>query len=406
MRILHTSDWHLGKTLEGHSRLPEQEAFLEELIQIADEEDVHLILVAGDIYDHSNPPAAAEKLFYSAAKKLSKDGQRPIIAIAGNHDSPEGLTAASPLAWEHGIILLGTPKSVAPKGRYRNYEIHKAGQGFIELSIGEERLVAITLPYPSEKRLNEIISMEGDEDLLQASYSQRIGALFQELSAHFRVDTINLLISHLYMVGGEESDSERQIQMGGSMAVEASLLPPAQYIALGHLHRPQVVGKMAYYSGSPIQYSKSEIHYSKSVYIIDIEAGGDPLVRPVHLRNYKPIEVWRCPSIQDAIQRCEEEADKTAWVYLEIETSRVLTNEEIRTLRDLRKDIVEIRPILTGEGDTRGEIQNPLDLDIMELFSTFYLHEKGAPPREELVDMFAQIIGQEEDGDEADHIED
>ena len=163
---------------------------------------------------------------------------------------------------------------------------------------------------------------------------------------------------------------------------------------------------MAYYSGSPIQYSKSEIHYSKSVYIIDIEAGGDPLVRPVHLRNYKPIEVWRCPSIQDAIQRCEEEADKTAWVYLEIETSRVLTNEEIRTLRDLRKDIVEIRPILTGEGDTRGEIQNPLDLDIMELFSTFYLHEKGAPPREELVDMFAQIIGQEEDGDEADHIED
>lgn len=106
MRVLHTSDWHLGRTLEGRPRLPEQEQFFDELVEIATGEKVQLILVAGDVFDTYNPSAEAEELFYDALERLADGGRRAVVAIAGNHDSPERLHAANPLALKHGISLL------------------------------------------------------------------------------------------------------------------------------------------------------------------------------------------------------------------------------------------------------------------------------------------------------------
>ena len=103
MRILHTSDWHLGRNLEGRSRLPEQEQFIAELVDIVSEEDIQVILVAGDVFDTYNPSADAENLFYDALERLSGNGKRAVLAIAGNHDSPDRLRAANPLALQHGI---------------------------------------------------------------------------------------------------------------------------------------------------------------------------------------------------------------------------------------------------------------------------------------------------------------
>lgn len=101
MRILHTGDWHLGKTLEGRSRLAEQERFLEELVQLADDQQADLILMAGDVYDSVNPPAAAEQLFYDAAARLTEGG-RPMVVIAGNHDQPERVSSITPLVSNRG----------------------------------------------------------------------------------------------------------------------------------------------------------------------------------------------------------------------------------------------------------------------------------------------------------------
>ncbi|HHT50734.1 MAG TPA: exonuclease SbcCD subunit D [Eubacteriaceae bacterium] len=400
MRILHTSDWHLGKSLEGYSRLPEQEKFLEELEAIVDRENIDLILVAGDIYDHYNPPAVAEQLFYKSMKRLSKDGQRPIVVIAGNHDNPDRLMAASPLAYEQGIILLGYPRSVVPTGKYGGFQVVQSGPGYLELAIGKERAVIITLPYPSEKRINEIISIQEDEAEAQQSYSQRIGEIFKELSKYYREDTINLALSHLYMIGGEESDSERQIQLGGTMAVGAEQLPNAQYIALGHLHRPQkVIGSFnkAYYSGSPLQYSKSEINYGKCVYRVDVNTGEPPDVKPIYLKNYKPIEIWKCEGIEEALKMCQDHAKEDIWVYLEIKTDRVLTRDEIKALRDIRKDIVEIRPLLIEEEALEeNRIDNISQLNMVDLFKKFYLKEREVQPSQELIEMFIKIIGEGE----------
>ena len=243
MRILHTADFHLGKNLEGFSRMDEQEEFLKDFIKIVKENNIDLVIIAGDIYDNSNPPARAEKMFYSTLKKLSENGERLILVIAGNHDNPERLVAAGPLAREHGIIMIGTPKTIIEKGDYGKHKILNSGEGFIEIEINNEKAVILTIPYPSEKRLNEVLykDMDEDEEKLK-SYSDRIHKLFNDLKVNYREDTINLVVSHLFAMKSEEGGSERSIQLGGSYIVDGSCFPKeAQYIALGHVHKPQIV---------------------------------------------------------------------------------------------------------------------------------------------------------------------
>lgn len=406
MKILHTSDWHLGKNLEGYSRLAEQEKFLEELISIVDEREVDLILIAGDIYDTSNPPAQAERLFYNSVKRLSRNGERPIIIVAGNHDNPDRLVAASPLAYDHGVVLLGKPKSTTQIGKHGSFQIVDAGEGFLEIEVKGERVVILTLPYPSEQRLNELLSEEIEDETRRKSYSERIGEIFSSLSEKYREDTINLAISHLFVMGGEEVGSERPIQLGGSLTVDASHLPQnAHYVALGHLHKPQKVvgsGKLkAYYSGSPIEYSKKEIHYSKCVYMVNVNVGEEVKVEEVYLQNYKPIEVWKCKSIEEALKRCEEDGERDIWVYLEIETDRVMTQSEIKEMKKLRPHIVEIKPIFKEMDREEDEIEDITSMRIEDLFKDYYIYRNGVNPTEELMDLFSLIVQGEREEDEA-----
>ncbi len=401
MRILHTADWHLGKSLEGNSRLDEQEKFLEDFVNIVDENDVDLVIIAGDIYDTGNPPARAEKLFYSTLKKISNGGKRAVLVIAGNHDNPERLIAAGPLADDHGIILLGTPKDVAEKGHYGDLLINDSGEGYIEIEMRGEKAVIIALPYPSEKRLNEIFTESTDEEERQISYSEKVAQIFASLSSKYREDTINIAVSHLFVAGGKESDSERPIQLGGSMAVDVSALPDkAQYIALGHLHKPQIVSERSniYYAGSPIQYSKSEIGYSKCCFIVDIKAGQEPDIRQVLFKNYKPIEVFKCSSIEDAIETCRQNKDRDIWAYIEIETDRTLTQSEIKEMKELLPDIVEIIPKIEGM-DKEDEGLDMRERSMEELFRDFYMEKTGTELSGELMDLFLDIT-KEEGGDD------
>jgi len=409
MRIMHTSDWHLGKNLEGtkNSRLDEQEKFLAEFVDIVEKSNIDMVIIAGDIYDNSNPPAMAEKLFYETLKKLSNGGNRAVLVIAGNHDNPERLIAAAPLASEQGVMMLGTPKSVVEPGRYGNFEVVASGEGWLEVHLKGEKVVIIALPYPSEKRLNEVFIEKDSDEERKNSYSERIGQLFESLSSNYREDTINIAVSHIYVMGSDRSDSERQIELGGSLAVEPSALPKkAQYIALGHLHRPQRIrgtNLKAYYAGSPIQYSKSEVGYSKSVNVVELKAGSEAVVEEVYLSNYKPIEIWKCKSIDEALERCKENSERDIWVYLEIETDEYISQEYIKLMNEYRKDIVEIVPKIRGLDQEEEEFQSISDKSITELFRDFYISQRGVEPREELMEVFAELAYEGEDlGEEED----
>jgi len=398
MKFIHTSDWHLGKSLEGHSRIEEQEQFCDDFVKLVDDNDIDMVIIAGDIYDTSNPPAQAEKLFYKTVSRLANNGQRCVLVIAGNHDNPERLAAITPLAHEQGIIILGYPLSSTQKAKYKGFEIIEAKEGCLKIDINKEKATIITLPYPSEKRLNEAIGNPSNDEEAQQTYSQRVGQIFRELEKNFENDTINIAVSHIFVVGGEETESERPIQLGGSLLVEKKDLPTkAQYIALGHLHKPQKASHRlnAYYSGSPIQYSKDERSYAKGANIVDIKAGENPIIQSIYFKNYKPIEVFKCNGVEEAIKICEENKERDIWSYFEIKTEHIINQSEIKQMKELLNDIIEIRPIIISE-DIEEEV-NIKEKSMGELFKEFYNFSTGLEPRGELMDLFLNIINEEGD---------
>jgi exonuclease SbcD len=406
MNILHTSDWHLGKCLENRERLPEQAEVLAEISRIAEERQVDLVLIAGDVYDTYIPSAAAEELFFDTVERLSAHGKRAVVIIAGNHDSPERLCAAKPLADRNGIILLGMPASEATVGPNRELgvKVVQSGPGWLELAIAgvAEHAVIITLPYPSEARLEEVLTANPDEAALQEAYSAKVGRIFADLAAHYRNDTVNLAVSHLFIAGGESSDSERPIQLGGAPTVEADRLPgTAHYIALGHLHKPQKVGGApapAYYSGSLLPYSFSETGYRKAVYLVQAAPATETVVEKISINSGKPLVKWVAKEgVAQLLEWCRSERDRGAWLDVEVYVEYPLTQDEIREIRNFREEIINIRPILSGTAAELPVEENRLAKPLRELFEDYYRYKTGAAPRGELTGFFLEIAAAGED---------
>ncbi|MBV4424102.1 exonuclease SbcCD subunit D [Clostridium tyrobutyricum] len=403
MRILHTSDWHLGKNLEGYSRMDEQEVFLKDFIGIVEENHIDLIIVAGDIYDSYNPPARAEKMFYDTLKKLSSGGKRMTLIIAGNHDNPDRLVAAGPLAKEHGIIMIGTPKTIVSPGKYGDHTVVDSGNGYVEIEINGERAVILTLPYPSEKRLNEVLYDEMDTEIKKVqSYNDRIKSIFDNLSKNYRDDTINLVVSHLFTIGSQEGGSERNVQLGGSFIVDGSCFPEkAQYVALGHIHKPQIVpgtNGIVRYSGSPLQYNKKEINFKKKCFIVDVKPCEQCSVEEIEFKIYKPIEIWKCKSVEEAIKKCKINKDRNCFVYIEIMTDTYIGEEAIKLMKTNKKDIIEIVPKIVGENVDNIDIGSFSEKTFEEIFKEFYFKERKVEPQQEVVDTLLSIMngGEEE----------
>ena len=219
------------------------------------------------------------------------------------------------------------------------------------------------------------------------------------MEENFEEDSINIAVSHLFVVGGESTESERPIELGGSLLVQKSDLPQnSQYTALGHLHKPQKASERlnAYYSGSPIQYSKSERVYSKGAKIVEVHPGDDAIIEDIYFKNYKPIEVFKCKGIEEAINICEENKDKNIWSYFEIVTDEVINQKNIKTMKSLLKDIIEIKPIINQSYEY--EHVDMREKTMKELFVEYYKFRNKVEPKGELLDLFLQIV--EEEGDD------
>jgi len=405
MRILHTSDWHLGRTLEGRSRIEEQVRFINELCRIVEDEAVDLVLIAGDVFDTVNPPAIAEELFYEALNRLSAGGTRAVVAIAGNHDNPERLCAASPLAERNGITLYGLPKEILTPGPSLLTQTDQArvtrvaaGQGWVELHIPgcPDPAIVAMLPYPSESRLNEVLSESLDEEILRAEYSKRVQQLFSSFGQHFRPDAVNLGLSHLFVRGGLESESERPIQLGSAPTVEVNAMPyGAQYVALGHLHRAQVVKGTVVptrYSGSPLAYSFSETGYAKSVILVEAFPSQAVKTQEIFLSAGYPLVKWQAKEGLAQVQQwIDEGKDVNAWIDLEVFVTSALQPQDIHNLRQQRERLINIRPIFPETEKIVAEARSKLPIN--ELFRKFYQDRMGgAEPEQELVSLFLSLI--------------
>lgn len=408
MRILHTSDWHLGRALEGRSRLPEQRAFVAELCHIVEQENVDLLLIAGDVFDTYNPPAEAEELFYEALERLNGHGRRAIVVIAGNHDSPDRLHAANPLANKYGIFILGYPGENPGPGHNRETSAGKVSQiaggaGWLEIAVPgcPEHAVVLALPYPSEQRLNEVLTANLEDNEVQRAYSERVALAFQQAAAHFRPDTVNIGLSHIFVLGGQNSESERDVSLGGAYLVEPAHLPDrAQYVALGHLHRPQKAGGSpvpSRYSGSPLAYSFSESDQQKEVVLVEAYPAAPAVIKPIKLTAGKPMKTLIFKSYEEAYEWCAATAEQAAWIDMKIQVSEPLKGSQISALRKLNPGIINIQVILPGLDDSANGVQRLSELSLEEKFTRFVAGETGAAPARELFNLFLELL---EGGDE------
>lgn len=405
MKILHTADWHLGHNREKMDRLEEQHDVVREIGAIARAERVDLVLLAGDIYDTFNPPAAAERIFFNALDELADEGRRSVVVIAGNHDSPDRLSAVRPLAERLGIALLGGPKeclSVAAASGPGRVARVAAGPSWLEIDVPgcSHRAVIGALPFPSEARLQEVLSPTPEELDLQRAYHNRVRQLLADVADNFRADTVNLLMSHLFVVGGAESDSERNVQLGGAYAVYPDAFPrEAHYVALGHLHRPQFVEGapvLTRYCGSPLALSFSEAGQAKSVTILDIIPGRPVEWREVFLTKGRPLARWVADQGLAQVETwLQQGKDANAWIDLEIHTPTILTMDEIQRLRKLSPRIVNIAtPSLVRAGNSGHPGGEKLPID--EMFRRFYAKSHGSTPEEPLVRLFMELAAPEE----------
>lgn len=384
MRILHTSDWHLGKRLEGRSRLMEQQKFLLNLEKIIIEKNINLILISGDIYDTYNPSAEAEKLFYDSIKRLSKNGEIGVVIISGNHDNPQRLGAISNLAKDYGIIIFEEIEQHIEEGKYGSWNIFKSVKGGIFLEKNNEKLYIYALPFPSESCLNE--ELEGKK------FRERIKEILEKGVLHNKDKSIpTILMAHIY-VAGSMGEGTGILELGGAKAISIDDLPNVDYIALGHVHKPvKFLSKKACYSGSPIEYRVTENKFDKKVFVFDVDKNKKTQIEEINLINYKPINEYFVKGIEEAIKISQEKKEKEEWIYLNIEINSPIKNSELKKIKE-NKNILEIIPkIITN--DNFNENISYSESNIFEAFINFYKEENnGLEPSKNIKELFLELL--------------
>ena len=404
MKILHTADWHLGKRLQEYSRLEEQTLVLDEICQIADQENVDLVLLAGDIFDTFNPAHEAVELLYKTLRRLSKNGARPILAISGNHDSTQFVEAPDPLARELGIFFYSRYDSVIPCGKLDSgIEILKSESGFVELKLPQVDcpVRVILAPYANEVSLRTYLGEENREE----EFRKLLSAKWQDLAdRHCDEKGLNLFLGHFFfMKEGEkpeaEPESERPIlHVGGTQALFTRNIPSQiQYAALGHLHRYHAVGHDSIpivYSSSPLAYSFSEADQEKKVVLIEAQAGQPVSYLPIGLKQGRPLFRVKFDNLADTLSWLE--AHPYCFVEITFVADESIDATTRKAILKAHDGIVSLIPQLknTGGQETFALHVDDLGKDMETLFRMYYQSEKGQEPNAQLLGLFKEILSQ------------
>jgi DNA repair protein SbcD/Mre11 len=277
MRLLHTADWHVGRSIRGRSRAGEFEEALDEVVEIAVHEGVDAVLVAGDLYDHRAPAPDADALVFDALVRLYA-AAIPVVVIPGNHDSAPRLEALSRLLRPIGVDVIAR---VAPPAEGSVVEVPSRD--------GSETALVACVPFVPERRFGDAAQLfRATEDWYQG-YADGMGLLLAAMVEPFRSDRVNVLLAHLFTDGAIPGGGEHQITIGIEYAVSPSRLPStANYVALGHVHRPQSVkGAPAptRYAGSLLQLDFGEREQTKSVTVVEAHPGKPAKAREVALSS-------------------------------------------------------------------------------------------------------------------------
>ena len=387
MKLLHTSDWHVGKAMRGQSRAEEHEAVLAEITGVAAAEAVDLVLVTGDLFETSAPTPESEAIVYRHLLGLAGTGAK-VVVIAGNHDNPRRLAAVTPLLALGQVTLLAEPAKADAGGVIR-----------FETADGEPVNLAL-LPFVSQRgivKADDLMAMQADEH--SATYAERLRRLVEHLTDGLDgEDAVNLLAAHAMVAGGVLGGGERSAHTIFQYALPGGAFPAAlHYVALGHLHRTQSIPGAAcpaWYAGSPLALDFGEEADRKAVLIVDASPGAPATVRPVPLEAGRALRTLR-GTFADLRAAARDVGD--AWLRVEVdEPARAGLAEEVR---ELLPNAVQVSARPTDAADAEPRAAR-LGRSPDELF-TEYLAEQDVED-ERLLALFRELHDELSDSGSAD----
>jgi exonuclease SbcD len=377
MRILHTADWHVGKTVRGHSRADEHRAVLDEIVRLAGERAVDIVIVAGDLFDTASPTAEAEQIVYQALLGLRNIGAQ-VVVVAGNHDNPSRLLAVAPLFGELAVRVVAQPTRP------------DAG-GVVDVVARDGATARLALlPFVSQRsivRADELMASDGADHAM--AYADRYKRLAGMLTAGFEAGHVNVVVGHGFVANGVLGGGERSAHTVMDYSVPATVFPAsAQYVALGHLHRAQRMdgATQIHYSGSPIAMDFSEQRDVKVVNIVDVEPGRPAKVAAVPLSSGRRLLTVRGTLAELEAQAASITADDYVRAVVQ-ESTRAGLADDVRALVPGVVDVVIESP---ERAASVAERQRRAGRSPHELFAEFCADRGHDDPRVRA--LFAELL--------------
>jgi exonuclease SbcD len=382
MRILHTSDWHIGKHIGRYDRAAEFDDVLAEVEQIADSRGVDLVVISGDLWDRSTPPTDALDRGINALRRLSRDGARQVVAISGNHDSGELFDVFAPLLEPFGVHLVGQIRRPDAGGLLR-----------IDTPGGAAAIACV--PFLREGRVVDFMQESGR---WYGEYKDRLtsifGAMGDALAPH-AADAVTILVAHATVNGAvvrgrEHGRGERELHMGDTYTIDPAGLPPGpQYIAMGHIHAPQRVPGApgpAEYAGSLLPLDFGEAGEVKRVVIIDAEPRVAARVESVALEAPTRVPLIRATGTWDELVARREEF---GGAYLDLTVTTTGPDPALATTAaNTFERLVRVRADYPRAHErSAGRAGRTWD----ELYGEYHEREHGEPPSEAVRSAFGEL---------------
>ncbi|HDL6512227.1 TPA: exonuclease subunit SbcD [Yersinia enterocolitica] len=397
MRIIHTSDWHLGQHFFTKSRAAEHQAFLHWLIEQIKENQVDALIVAGDIFDTGAPPSYARELYNRFVVELQPTNCQ-LVVLGGNHDS------VSTLNESRGLLsyLNTTVISCASSNLDQQVIILKDRQNY-----PAALLCAIPFLRPRDLVTSQAGESGGQKQLaLQEAIAAHYQALYQravELRTELGLPLPIIATGHLTTVGVTTSDSVRDIYIGTLDAFPAHAFPPADYIALGHIHRAQQVAKTEHirYSGSPIALSFDELSKEKSVYLVEFAQQALASVTPIFIPQFQPMQLIKgdLAQIEQQLTKFADHQGLPVWLDIEVATQDYLTDIQRRIqalAAELPVEVVLLRRSKEQRNNSieRQEKETLNELSVTDVFERRLALEAdlAAPRQERMRQMFNLVV--------------
>lgn len=372
MKFFHTADWHLGKLVQGVYMTEDQAYVLEQFIEAIDLEKPDAVIIAGDLYDRAVPPTDAVALFDKVLKRIVVDLDVPVLAIAGNHDSPGRLEFGSQFMRENGFYIAGQmTKEMEPV--------------VLEDEFGEVHVHLVPFTDPSIiKNVFEDESISNHHEAM-AKVTEVIGEKMDASARH-------IFVGHAFVTPHGESedntsDSERPIAIGGAEYVAAHLFEPFHYTALGHLHRAHYVkDEKIRYAGSPLKYSISEEQHEKGFYIVTMDGEGQT---EIEKRLLKPRRDMR--TVQGTIEEINAHDSSDDYVFVKL-LDKTPVMHPMEKVRAIYPNAMHVERQTFFAESKKETIEAKSQLTDMELFESFYAEMKGEQADAETKELFEKVL--------------